>query len=180
MSTTNWADLVQAAGDSAGSYDPLPNGDYDLQVVEASATTASTGKKMFKTKSEVQTGAYAKRLVWDNLVISPDNPKAMGAVLSKFNALGVSRDFLMTNPTDAQIEQALSGVHFRATLGQRTYQGNVSNEITKYHSRGAAGAPAAVSAPAAAPAPAPAPAAAPAPVYAAAPAVAVQAPGAPF
>jgi hypothetical protein len=192
MSTTNWADLVQAAGDSAGSYEPLPNGDYDFKVIEAVATTASTGKKMFKIKAEVQTGAFAKRLVWDNLVISPDNPKAMGAVLSKFNALGVSRDFLMTNPTDAQIEQSLREVYFRATLGQRVYLGTVSNEITKYHSRAAAGAavasapaPAMAPVPAAAPAPAPAPAAAPAPAYAQAvsapaPAVAPQAPGAPF
>lgn len=192
MSTLNWASIVEAAGDSTDTYEPLPDGDYDLKVIDATATTASTGKKMYKIKAEVQTGPHAKRLVWDNLVISPDNPKAMGAVLSKFASLGLNRDFFMANPTDAQIEAGINGAYFRATLGTRTYNGNRSNEIKKYHSRAAAAAASTATvaaapapAPAAAPAPAPAPAVAPAPAFAAAPvaeavAPATTAPSAPF
>jgi hypothetical protein len=36
MSTLNWADLVRDAGESS-SYEPLPDGDYDVVVVEATA-----------------------------------------------------------------------------------------------------------------------------------------------
>jgi hypothetical protein len=39
MVALNWGDLVKDAGDSAsGSYEPLPDGDYDLKVIEASST----------------------------------------------------------------------------------------------------------------------------------------------
>jgi len=134
MSTTNWADIVKLAGESAsGNYEPLPDGDYDLKVVEATATTASTGRKMFKIKAEVQNGAYAKRLVWDNLVVVLDNPKALGAFFSKMAALGLPQTYFTPDRTDAQIEDALRGAHFRVTLGRKTYNGNVSNEIKKYH-----------------------------------------------
>ena len=72
MSTLNWGDLVKEAGD-VGGYDPLPDGDYDLVIVEAQAKATQTGKTMFAVKAQVTTGAHAKRLVWDNLVVSTDN-----------------------------------------------------------------------------------------------------------
>ena len=70
MSTVNFSELLKQAGTAATSnnYEPLPDGDYDLKVIEASATTTSTGKLMFKVTNEVQGGAYDKRRVWDQLV----------------------------------------------------------------------------------------------------------------
>lgn len=156
MSTLNWADLVNDAGSGATSYEPLPDGDYDLKVLESTATTSATGKTMFKVKAEVQTGPHAKRLVWDNLVISPENPTALGIFFSKMAALGLPREFFTNNnPTNAQIEAQMTGKMFRATIGTRVYQGNKSNEIKRYHMT--QGVP--QDAPAAAPVP-PAPAAA--------------------
>ena len=191
MSTLNWGDLVKEAGD-VGSYDPLPDGDYDLKVLEATAKVSQSGKTMFAVKAEVQTGAHAKRFVWDNLVVSTDNPTALGIFFRKMNALGLGRDFFASSPSNAQIEQALKGRTFRAQIGSRTWQGQKKNEVKAYYSVAAAspvpGAPVAAAAPAPAaaapaPAPAPAPAAAPAPAPApeAAPAVEAAAPpAAPF
>jgi len=69
MSSINWADLVKDAGDVAGgNYEPLPDGDYDLKVIEVKSTVTASGKTMFKLTTEVQGGAYNKRRVWDNLV----------------------------------------------------------------------------------------------------------------
>ena len=154
MSTLNWGDLVKEAGD-VGSYDPLPDGDYDLAIVEGVAKTTQSGKTMFAVKAQVQTGAHAKRLVWDNLVVSTDNPTALGIFFRKMNALGLNRDFFATSPTNAQIEQALKGRTFRAQVGSRTWQGQKKNEIKSYYSA-VASAPMAAAAPAPAPAPAPA------------------------
>ena len=179
-STVNWADLVQQAGDAATSsnYEPLPDGDYELKVVDAQATTSASGKPMFKVTTEVQGGAYAKRRVWDQLVVTADNPKAMNMFFMKAGAMGLGREFWSANPGNAQVEQALMGRSFRATLGTRTYNGNQSNEIKRYFPAQAA-APTAASAEPAAAAPAPA-AAAPAPTPAAAPAPApAPAPAAP-
>ena len=100
MSTLNWGDLVKEAGD-VGGFDPLPDGDYDLTIVEAQAKATQTGKTMFAIKAQVQTGAHAKRLVWDNLVVSTDNPAALGIFFRKMNSLGLGREFFATSPSNA-------------------------------------------------------------------------------
>jgi hypothetical protein len=172
MTTVNFSELVKQAGSAATSnnYAPLPDGDYELKIIEAQATTTSTGKLMFKVTNEVQGGAHDKRRVWDQLVVSADNPKAMNMFFMKASAMGLPTSYFEQNPTPAQIEQALLGRAFRGTLGTRTYNGNQSNEIKRYYASGTAAAPAAT-APAAAPVAAAAPAPAPAPVpVAAAPA----------
>jgi hypothetical protein len=169
MSTINWADLVKQAGDTASStnYEPLPDGDYELKVVQAVATTTSTGKVMFKVTNEVQGGPFAKRRVWDQLVVTTDNPKAMNMFFMKASAMGLGRTFWDANPSNAQVEQALNGRAFRATLGKRTYNGTESNEIKRYFASQAAAdatvaaSAAPVSAGAAVPPPPPAPAPAP-------------------
>ena len=133
MSTLNWGDLIKEAGDTAGGFDPLPDGDYDLQIVEATAAVSQSGKTMFKVKAQVQTGAHAKRLVWDNLVVSTDNPTALGIFFRKMNALGLGREFFATSPTNAQIEAAMKSKFFRAQVGSRTWQGQKKNEIKAYY-----------------------------------------------
>jgi hypothetical protein len=175
MSTINWADLVKQAGDAGGNtnYEPLPDGDYELKVIDAKATTTQTGKTMFKITNEVQGGPFAKRRVWDQLVVTTDNPKAMNMFFMKTSAMGLNSAFFDANPTNAQIEQALAGRSFRATLGKRTYNGTESNEIKRYYPGQAAAAP--TTAGAAVPPPPPAPSAAPAPAPAPAPAAPITA-----
>lgn len=165
MSSLNWGDLVKDAGD-VGSYEPLPDGDYDLMVVEATAKTAQSGKTMFAIKAQVQNGPHAKRLVWDNLVVTPDSPGALGMFFRKMAGLGLNRDFFSQNPSNAQIEAALQNRTFRAQIGSRVWNGSKKNEIKMYYVANAATASAAPVAAAPAPAPAPAPAAAPAPAVA--------------
>jgi len=167
MSSLNWGDLVKDAGD-VGSYEPLPDGDYDLMVVEATAKTAQSGKTMFAIKVQVQNGPHAKRLVWDNLVVSPDSPGALGMFFRKMAGLGLNRDFFSQNPTNAQIEAALQNRTFRAQIGSRVWNGSKKNEIKMYYVATAAtasAAPGVAAAPAPAPAPAPAAAPAPAPAF---------------
>lgn len=168
MSSLNWSELVKDAGD-VSSYEPMPEGDYELKVVEAKATNTQTGKTMFKITTEVQGGPFAKRKVWDNLTVSPENPKALTMFFVKVSALGLGKEYFDTNPTNAQIEQALLHRTFRGKVVQDTYQGTVGNKISTYHRTAASPTvdpTATIAAAAPAPAPAPAPAAAPAPAVA--------------
>lgn len=134
MSTLNWGDLIKEAGES-GNYDPLPDGDYDVVVVEATHKMTQSGKTMFSVKAQVEGGAHNKRLVWDNLVVSPDSPLALGIFFKKMHALGVPRDYFLQQPapTNAQIEQIISGKRFRAQVGTRTWNGSKKNEIKNYY-----------------------------------------------
>jgi hypothetical protein len=186
MSSLNWGDLVKDAGEATGgSYEPLPDGDYDLKVIEASAAVSQSGKTMFKITAEVQVGAFAKRRIWDNLVVSPDSPAALGIFFAKMAALGLNRDYFAASPSNSTIEAALLHRTFRAQIGSRVWQGSKKNEIKKYYVGApvaAAGAPAPVAAAAPAPAPAPAPAApvAEAPAAPVAPPAPPAAPASPF
>lgn len=181
MSSLNWGDLVKDAGDVGGNYEPLPDGDYDLQIIEATAKVAQSGKTMFAVKAQVTGGAHAKRLVWDNLVVTPDSPAALGMFFRKMAALGLGREFFSSNPSNAQIEAALQNRSFRAQIGSRTWNGSKKNEIKMYYvANQAAAAPTTAAAPAPAPAAAPAPAPAPAPAAAEAPPAPPAPPAAPF
>ena len=162
MSTTNWAELIKKSGDlsSNTNYEPLPDGDYELKVIKVEAVITSTGKPMFKVTNEVQGGPYANRKVWDNLVVTHDNSKAMDMFFMKVIAMGLTKPFFESNPTDAQIEQALTGRTFRANIGLRTYEGKDSNEIKKYYKGQSTSEPSSTPG-AAVPPPPPAPPAAP-------------------
>jgi len=189
MSQLNWNELLQASESAGGgNYEPLPDGVYDLKVVEASDTVTQTGKTMFKIKAEVQSGAHARRLIWDNLVISTDNSTALNIFFSKMYALGLNKEYFAQQPSSEQIASVLPNRMFRAQVGSRVWNGEKRNEIKRYMPLGdsapstatVASAPAPAPAPAVAPAPAPAPAAAaPAPAPAPAPPAAPVAESAP-
>ena len=117
MSTLNWSDLIKEAGET-GTYDALPDGDYDLVVLEATAKVSQSGKTMFAVKAQVEGGAHNKRLVWDNLVVSPDSQAALGIFFKKMHALGLPKEYFMQQPqpSNAQIEQIIVGRRFRAQV----------------------------------------------------------------
>jgi hypothetical protein len=174
MSQLNWGELVSQAGEASGNnYEPLPDGEYELKVIEASHTTTQSGKPMFKVTAEVQTGAHAKRRVWDNLVITEGNNTAMRIFFDKMAAMGLPQDFFVALPSNDQITQAMMGRPFRGQLATSEYNGKFRNEIKRYSVASQVNATAVpVTAAAAAAAPAPAPAPAPAVAPAMAPAVA--------
>lgn len=175
MTTIDWAKLMDSAG---SSFEPLPSGDYDVAVTEAVATTSSTQKLMYKVKLRVETGPSAGRILWNQFVVSPDNPNALSFFFQHMAALGLDRSYFAAQPPPEQVATALENKRCRVTVGQRTFQGQLRNEVSKVmppsspvaSSPAPAPAPApAAATPAATPAPVPEPATAPAPVPAAAP-----------
>ena len=174
MTQLDWGQLVNQAGESGGGgdYSPLPDGEYELKVTEATHTTTQSGKPMFKITTEVQTGAYAKRRIWDNLVVTQGNDAALAIFFGKMAAIGLPKDYFLAGPSNDDITRAMIGRPFRGQLATTEYNGKFRNEIKRYSPLPSAATGAPVSAPAAAPAPAPAVASAPAPAPAPAPAAA--------
>ena len=156
MTSLNWGDLIKEAGE-VQSYEALPDGTYDMSIIEATATTSQSGKAMFKVTAEVVGGPFNKRRVWDNLVVSMDNSTALGIFFSKMAALGLNKEFFSAQPSNAQIESAMMGRRFRAKVGSRVWQGAKKNEIKSYFPLSSTPEPTAMAAAAPAPAPAPAP-----------------------
>lgn len=173
MAQLNWAELVKDAAASGssntGSFEPLPAGVYDLKVLDVNVKQTSTGKTMFSVTTEVQSGSHAKRRLWDNIVISPDSPGAMGFFFRKMKALGLDENFFAQNPDENRIAQAMVGRLFKGKIKLGEYRGEPRNEFDTY-APASQGGPAVPGVPAAPGAPSPAPQAAnPAPVTQAAP-----------
>lgn len=166
----SWDDLVRDAGDAAASFEPIPESDYDLEVIDAKPKmTKDNSKKMYEVKSKVVGGAHSGRFIWDNITLTTDNPNALGFFFRKMAAMGLDANYFASQkPSDEQICATLKGRRFRAKIAQRTWNGNVKNEIKQYFSATASALPPSV-APQPAAAPAPAPVAAPAPAPAPAP-----------
>jgi hypothetical protein len=182
MTQLNWNELLQAADSSGGGdYTPLPEGVYELKVVESTPAVTSTGKVMFKVKAEVQSGPHARRLVWDNIVISPENSTSMGIFFSQMGSLGLGKEFFSQQPSNDQITSAMKDRMFRGQIGVRQWNGQDRNEIKRYMPMVSDAMPGMTSAPAPAPAPSPAGVAVPppAPVQASAPATGGAIPPAP-
>jgi hypothetical protein len=180
---TSWEELMDQAGDAVTeTYAPLPENDYNLEVVEATfgMTKKVPSKKMWKIQCKVIGGEYNNRRVFNNLVLSPESDQALGIFFSQMNVLGLSRDYFKSKPSDEAIATALKGRQFKAKIIQKPYQGEIQNEIKRFIAPLAAstppgGTPPAPAAPAATAPPVPAPAA-PAAPPAAAPAAPAPAP----
>lgn len=182
MSTLNWGDMLRDSSAAGQSFEPLPDSIYDLKIIEATAAKTSAGKSMFKITTEVQTGQYARRRIWGNIVVSPENPNALRFFFDNMAALGIPKDWFSQEPSDEQVASVMQGRTFRGQIGRGTGNYSDKNEIKKYlpattAAPTASAAPAAQAAPA--PAPAPAPATSPQPQAAPAPAPAPAAPAAP-
>lgn len=163
MGSKSWDDLYKEAGESGG---PLPIGDYDFQITGADHKKTTGGKDMYVLKTVVVTGAYKGKMVWNNMVVSPESQPAMEVFFRQMAALGLGKEFWMSKPTDEAICARLKGVYFRGNVAIETYN---SVERNKFKSIKPAVAGGGTTPPP--PPPAPAPVAAAAPPAPAAPAV---------
>lgn len=131
MGSASWKQLAATA--ETGDYEPIPPGVYDFVVKTAECKETQTGKDMFKISAAVENGPHAGRIVWDNLVVSPENPKAMGMFFMKFAKMGLTASNLFDHePTNEQICSRLIGARFRGEVVIDTYQGREGNKIKNY------------------------------------------------
>jgi len=128
-----WNDLLKEAQSSGGgaSYEPLPNGQYDVKIVKSAHKIAQSGKSMFEVEMQVMTGPHANRRVWNRFVVTPDNPKALGYFFSNMRILGLNTEFFSGGPSDDQVASALEDKMCRIEVGQSEYNGSVRNEVKK-------------------------------------------------
>lgn len=114
----NWDDVlgdVQKYEDdpetkASNDFEALPKGPYEVVVQEAEKQVASTGKDMIKVRVQVASGPYANRVLFNYIVFSQGNPKAMRMTLERLAAFGLTREFIATTkPSVSQIAELLVG-----------------------------------------------------------------------
>lgn len=143
MSDLNWDDVLGGVDaeekenpSGSGDFDTLPKGPYPVIVQEAEKLVASTGKDMIKVRVQVTEGPFANRVLFNYIVFSQDNPKAMRMTLERLAAFGVTRELIATTkPSIPQIAELLVGRKAVAVVGIQgkdagQYEG--SNEIKSF------------------------------------------------
>jgi hypothetical protein len=127
-------DFGKALADAkSASFEAMPKGDYNIEVVQADATTASTGRPMIKTKMKVIDGPYQNRPVMTQFVLSIDNPNALSMFFRNMRAFGIEESFFAQMGGNGSLEPvaaALVGRRAQVTLGIRQWQGEDRNEVS--------------------------------------------------
>lgn len=86
--------MESEAFDKSGTFEALPEGNYDLEVVEAEVKTASTGTDMLAVQFKVLDGEYANRRVFRNY---PITAKAIGFLKALYAACQLDLPVLVEN-----------------------------------------------------------------------------------
>jgi hypothetical protein len=120
MTTLNWADLQAAAGEAG--FDPVPAGLYDVVVDTAESKTASTGKQMIACRFKITSGPYEGKSVFNNFVISSDNPNALAFFFRHMTALGLGEAYFASSPPLERVAADLAGRRCRIQVSIRNQQ----------------------------------------------------------
>lgn len=135
MTETSWADLVQG---SADALKPVPDGDYNVKIVDAREDKSSSGKLMIRVKFEIQDGPSAPRKVPTQITLSTDNAIATAIFFRQMEAMGLAPDFFTQLPPPTgdsmmhagkMIADALFNRTCRITLKTKQWQGVDRNEV---------------------------------------------------
>jgi hypothetical protein len=138
MASIDYGELAKTAGKG---FEPLPLGQYEVEVSNAEFKVASTGSPMYKVELSVETGPNAGRKLWTNLVLTD---RSAGIFFAKMRAFGLDTAFFAALPaedTEARICQALVGRHALVTVKHREYQGQTQNEVDKVAPRAGTSTP---------------------------------------
>lgn len=149
MGTVNYSQLMESA-EEPESFAPLPPGVYDVRVESVEVKQTKTGKVMFAQTLVVTSGEYAKRWLWNNMVVSPESPKAMGFFFRDMALLGATKEFFSTDPDEPAVAAKIIGAEAKVRVDLQKND-PTRNEVKGFAPAGQA-AVASASAPASAPA----------------------------
>ena len=130
MTTINFAQALQDA--KGATFEPLPVGDYDVEVTKTDAVTSQNGKPMIKTTFKVISGPYERRPIINQFVLSVENPQAVAIFFRHMKAFGLTEEWFASLGQQSSLEpvaSALLGRRARLSIGHREWQGEMRNEV---------------------------------------------------
>jgi Protein of unknown function (DUF669) len=128
VTTLNWQDLQKAAGEAG--FDPVPPAEYDVAVEAATVKSTSNGdKQMIATTFVIEGGAFDKKKIFNQFVISPDNPNALAFFFRHMSALGLGETYFASNPPLERVAGDLVGKRCRVKVSTRTWNDTQRNQV---------------------------------------------------
>lgn len=126
----NWGDLMASSG---ADFEILPVGQYAAQVTKAEAKQSKNGKLMFAVTFKIISGPKNNRTITNNVVLSPENPRAVQAFFINLRALGVDEAFLKQTPAPAPetVAAKMVGAKAQISVTHREYQGQQRDNVDR-------------------------------------------------
>lgn len=131
MPLQTWGQLVKDAPESAGNFEPLADGEYEVVITAAEVRKNQADKVGYNVTIEVESGPNKGRKFFNTFWVSPESPTAMGIFFRQFEALGLPKQayFVALEPTDEKIAADLVGKRFHAVVGTREWNGKKQNDL---------------------------------------------------
>lgn len=158
MADFNYQALVQEAKDSGASttYEPLPNGEYNVVVDKAEAKQSKKGDPQLVIVFKVTDGPFKGRLMWQYMTFIPGNSVGLAINFRQLDTLGAT-PILEQGGSLAQVGGFLTGKSAIVKTEQRIAGEKVFNDVKDIKKGVASGVPTAGGFnPSPSPAPAPA------------------------
>lgn len=107
----------------------LPAGDHEIQVVKSKADKSRNQKDMIVVQFQVVEGPHAGAIIFNNFVISPESPNALGFFFQHMQILGLGADFFAQNPTMEQVAQALLMSRAKITISVGEFKNKPKTDV---------------------------------------------------
>lgn len=127
MTTLNWADLRKAAGEA--TIDAVPAGEYDVIVESGTVKPTSSGKDSIAVKFKIESGPRAGGGIFNNFVLSPENPNALKFFFQHMSALGLGDEYFAANPPLERVAADLTGRRCRVKVSIREWNDTKRNQV---------------------------------------------------
>lgn len=123
MAEQSWGDLLKQAEAEGFTSRLVDQGQHNAVVEQTNHKRTSTGKPQVGVMYRIVGGAFDGATLWDNIILTADNPKAMKIWFEKWRALGVSIDDFSTLPSgEAAMPVLADMVIGRAAVIQVTHE----------------------------------------------------------
>jgi len=133
MSFADMMKEAQAAGVGFGELVPI--GEYEMFVWKAKAGKTSNGKFRLEVTGKIVGGPQDGKTVWNQFVLSPENPNAMGFFFRHMAVLGAGPDWFapkqISDGTFAELAAHVLGARFRCAVGQAEVNKETRNQFEK-------------------------------------------------
>ena len=138
MATRDWKSLRETA--EVPNNDPLPPGNYNVAIENVEVKSTQTQKTMFVITMKVIDGPHAGRRIWNNMVVSPESPKAMGFFFKDMAVLGADDAFFDANPDEGTITAKVMACPGVAITVRMQRNDPTRNEVARMQPLGTASA----------------------------------------
>lgn len=117
MPLKSWSEMMKDAESNATGFQPLEEGSYDF-VIEKPAEVGETGKgyPKFILRATVENGPRANAVQIHRLNASESAYAMKNFFFKPLYAMGITPEFLSSDPTNEQIANALQGKRFSARV----------------------------------------------------------------